>query len=338
MKKSNKKNSRLKYLLILLLLTAIIFGSSTYAWFTTNRTVTVSSIDINVEAVDGIQISVDGINWKSTVSKAELLGASTTYAAAPNAIPDKLEPVSTALEFDGTTGLLNMFYGDVTADEATGEYQLYATKNANTDATVYYIVFDIFLKTTTDIPNLYLTTDSGASYVGTSVGLENATRIAMIKEGNAAAGTSSNTIQSLLTSTASNIYLWEPNYKSHTAASVANAASMYGITTTTTAANNSIINYSGISAPIPTTNGEGEAIPGIPLDECTETDNDTYFLDVVPTYTTDTGFASNLKVFGLSAGITKLRVYMWIEGQDIDCENNASGTDVKFDLKFTIDA
>lgn len=337
MKKSNKRNSRLKYLIILLLLTAIIFGSSTYAWFTTNKTVTVSSIDINVQAVDGIQISVDGINWKSTITKAELLAATTTYSAAPNKIPEQLEPVSTALTYDGTTGLLNMYYGDVKANETTGNYELYSVKNANTDEKVHYIVFDVFLKTTTNIPNLYLTTDSGASYVGTSVGLENATRIAMIKQGNTTAGAATSTIQGLVTSSASDAYLWEPNYKSHTAASVSNAAAMYGINTSTNPANNELIPYSGINAVIPTVDGEGTPVAGIPLADCTETDNADYFLDVVPTYTTETGFASNLKVFGLSAGITKLRVYMWIEGQDIDCENNASGTDVQFDLKFTID-
>ena len=28
---------------------------------------------------------------------------------------------------------------------------------------------------------------------------------------------------------------------------------------------------------------------------------------------------------------------MWIEGQDVDCENNASGTDISYNLQFTID-
>ena len=43
------------------------------------------------------------------------------------------------------------------------------------------------------------------------------------------------------------------------------------------------------------------------------------------------------KIFALSAGVTKVRVYMWIEGQDVDCENNASGTDISYNLQFTID-
>ena len=41
-------------------------------------------------------------------------------------------------------------------------------------------------------------------------------------------------------------------------------------------------------------------------------------------------------IFTLSAGITKIRMYMWIEGQDVDCENTASGTDISFNVQFTV--
>ena len=30
-----------------------------------------------------------------------------------------------------------------------------------------------------------------------------------------------------------------------------------------------------------------------------------------------------------------MRIYMWIEGQDVDCENNASGGDLTFNLQFS---
>ena len=39
----------------------------------------------------------------------------------------------------------------------------------------------------------------------------------------------------------------------------------------------------------------------------------------------------------LTAGITKIRVYMWVEGQDVDCENQASGSDISFNLQFAVD-
>ena len=37
----------------------------------------------------------------------------------------------------------------------------------------------------------------------------------------------------------------------------------------------------------------------------------------------------------LKAGITKIRVYMWVEGQDVDCENGASGTDIAYTIQFS---
>lgn len=42
------------------------------------------------------------------------------------------------------------------------------------------------------------------------------------------------------------------------------------------------------------------------------------------------------KVFSLKAGITKVRLYMWIEGQDVDCEDDASGSNIAFDLQLTV--
>lgn len=42
------------------------------------------------------------------------------------------------------------------------------------------------------------------------------------------------------------------------------------------------------------------------------------------------------KVFSLKAGITKVRMYMWIEGQDVDCEDDVSGSNIAFDLQLTV--
>ena len=41
-------------------------------------------------------------------------------------------------------------------------------------------------------------------------------------------------------------------------------------------------------------------------------------------------------VFSLKADITKVRMYMWIEGQDVDCEDDASGSNIAFDLQLTV--
>ena len=42
-------------------------------------------------------------------------------------------------------------------------------------------------------------------------------------------------------------------------------------------------------------------------------------------------------VFDINAGITKMRVYIWVEGQDLDCLNSVAGAALSAALKFTID-
>ena len=120
MKERSKRKTSLKSSILILLLLAVFLITSTYAWFTSNQTVTVSSLQVNVQAQNGLQVSVDGTNWKTVISNDDIKGAIATYSSAVNQIPGELEPVSTA----GTTtdGFLDMFYGldcDYSSDEHT---------------------------------------------------------------------------------------------------------------------------------------------------------------------------------------------------------------------------
>ena len=75
MSKKSKRKNDVKSSILVLLLIAILLIASTYAWFTSNRTVTVNSLDVNVAAKNGLQISADGTNWKSILQKDDLLPA-----------------------------------------------------------------------------------------------------------------------------------------------------------------------------------------------------------------------------------------------------------------------
>ena len=128
-KKEKRSKKKLLLLLLLLILTGVLLSTSTYAWFTSNRSVKIEDIDVNVAASGGIQISADGINWKSIVTNDDLDGAHTTYAAATNQIPSTLKPVSTAAN-SLTNGYLSMWLGTVSTSETTannGEYILSTT-------------------------------------------------------------------------------------------------------------------------------------------------------------------------------------------------------------------
>ena len=58
--------------------------------------------------------------------------------------------------------------------------------------------------------------------------------------------------------------------------------------------------------------------------------------EVTPNVVTPETYAGEYQqVVRLEAGVTKIRVYMWIEGQDVDCENNASGTDISYNVQLS---
>ena len=158
----------------------------------------------------------------------------------------------------------------------------------------------------------------------TNSGLQNSSRVAFLVQGHAATGTDATTLYTVNNGTADELHIWEPNNDTHSAAAVQHAFSTYGVTINQTDVQQA---YDGIKAQINT---------GIQLKQANATANDTYFARVTPKISTTTTFADNQEMFTLQAGVTKVRIYIWIEGQDLDCENNASGSDAQFNLQFTV--
>ena len=324
MAKRNKRKNNLRYSLLLLLLLLVFLIVSTYAWFTANQTVTISTLDVNVQTSNGLQISADAINWKTILQKEDITGASATYTTNTNQMPDEMEPVSTAGTV--TAGVMDMFSGEVDADDSGTDYTLVSNKLTDTRGTEgTYIAFDIFLRI--DQPSqVYLTTASNVTYKqgATDKGLQNAARVAFIDEGNASIETEPTTIQALKNGTSS--IIWEPNYDVHTAAGVLNAKEIYGLDTTTTGGTQLL--YDGIKAAF-------DIDQGVTLKTASADDFGDYFQAVTPTISTTKDFDTQQSLLNLKAGITKVRIYMWVEGQDVDCENNASGTDISFNVQIT---
>lgn len=320
-KKQQKKTS-IKSSILVLLLIAILLIASTYAWFTSNKQVTVSSLNVNVAAKNGLQISVDGTNWKSIISNEDITGATATYAAAVNQIPTVMEPVSSGKTV--TDGKLNVYYG--TVDSTSGAPKLTATKATevagDTSVNAKFIVFDLFLKVDA-ATQIDLTTGSNvlAKDGSQDKGLQNASRVAFVTEGNTASGSTLATIQGLNGGDATTTKIWEPNYDVHTTAGVSAAYDTYA-KTTTVGPDAAQLTYNGIIAPIET---------GVALNSA----DATYFAPVTPDYSTKKAMATTTFTT-LQPGITKVRVYMWVEGQDVDCENGASGTDITYNLQWAV--
>lgn len=330
-KKRKRKQRRLFLALLMILFTGIVLTTSTYAWFTANKTVTVSNIDVNVAAANGLQISVDGINWKTIISNADITGVKTTYPGAVNQLPsttESLSPVSTIGDIDAATGFMKMFSGEI-ASNAGGDQILSAVQTVEKHGTTgQFIAFDLFFQVN-DVTPLYLTSNSNVIAKNTSTGIENAARVGFTIQGNTATGSPDATIQGLkATDGTGKVFVWEPNYDVHTAAAVANASSNYGQSTTTTGAER--LPYYGVKADI-------TADADIRLNST----DATYFSLVNPQITSVAAgipSANYASAFTLQKGITKVRLYMWIEGQDVDCENNASGGSISYNLQFSSNA
>jgi len=323
-KESQRKKRRLFLAIIMILFVGVVLTTSTYAWFTANRTVTVDAIDVTVTTSEGLQISTDATNWKSVVTNADITGAS--WSGVNNQLPqgtNLLSPVST----DGTVdanGYMEMFKGTIESDATTGNNLLTAVKSTETNGTAGdFVAFDLFFQSTQE-QDIYLTSNSSVVAKGTSTGIENAARVALIKEGSVAYGSAASAAYALKGSQSK--FIWEPNYDVHTTAAIANALNNYGATIPATGG--SKVAYKGVTAAIPT---------GVPLNSTAS----AYFADVNPATTGSlaSGIPTTayLSLFKVAAGITKVRIYMWIEGQDYDCEDRASGGSLTYSLQFSID-
>ena len=324
-KKTDRR--RVKYLLLLLLLTAVMLSTSTYAWFTTNRIVSVNSLNVKVQTEGSLEIYPDGTNWGTQTNYEEIINVhSGTYPTSVNQLPAYIKPVSTGGNIDNN-GYMEMFLGTVSSND-NGDYALVASRSIEEEgngetSNGNFTVFDLFIRVTKD-NDLYLTDESQLIYNGDTTGTENAMRVAFVVEGNVPAGSNLGTIQSLKTTESNNVYIWEPNYNTHTPSGITNAHDVYGITTSSV--DNKSLNYDGIIRNI-----EEEIL----INRANANNYPNYFKNVNPNIKTVKGYSGYQNLFRLSAGITKIRVYMWLEGQDVDCENNASIGNLGLTLQFS---
>ena len=327
--KKRKKSKKIFIAILMILFTGVILTASTYAWFTANKTVTVSEIDVNVTTSEGLQISADAVKWKTVISNDDITGV--TYEGSTNQLPGQtasIKPTSTVGEIDTATGFMKMFVGDVTSN-ASGDYILTATQSIETKSTTTgdFVVFDLFFQTNA-AATVYLTSSSSVIASKTATGIQNAARVAFVEQGNVAAGTDADTIRALKNDGSVPAIIWEPNNDVHTAAAVKHAFDVYKINTQQEGA--SQLAYKGVKATIENTDN-------IPLNSA----DTKYFADVTPNIsTTADGILSTeyKRLFDLKAGVTKVRIYMWVEGQDVDCENTASGGNIIYSLQITTES
>ena len=320
-KKNQKKKNKRKSLILLLFLTIIMFGTSTYAWFTANRVVTINDINVSVQASEGIQISTDAVNWKSVITNTDITNG---YSGSGNQLPSTVTAVSTAGVVDTdpestTKGQLPMYIASI-SNANDGSYQLTATRDPENAG--HYIAFDVFLRVNKD-QVVYLTPDSKVinKEGETDKGLKNASRVAFAYKGHAESNETSANLISLNNPTAT-ATIWEPNAEAHSDVVVNSVAPDYGVT---------------LGTPKTTYYGLKTAVPSAVSLKTIVKSGISDYTSTMTTTATASDTTDYTQILSLTAGITKYRVYMWIEGQDIDCENNATGSNIIFKLQLSTD-
>ena len=317
--KSNKK--KVSSLILLLILSIVMLGTTTYAWFTANQVVTINSINVKVEASNGLQISTNANQWKSVLTNADI---SAGYTGHANQLPANVTNVSTDGKVNQSTGRLNMYKAVVGNDASTGDYNISTSLETDTAGSEgNYIAFDVFLRVDT-AQTIYLTSDSNVSAKeGTEDrGLKNSARIAFVKLGQGASTDPVNTLTGLDNAVAANAIIWEPNIDAHSQMVTDTVAPEYGVTLVA----DSNTPYYGVNKAIS---------PAVNLKNLVNGTNTTDATLVTPSILTKANNSTYKEAFNLPVGVTKMRIYMWIEGQDIDCENNATGSDIVFDLQLS---
>ena len=358
--KKNKKKSEMNAMFFIILFALVIFIISTYAWFSTQRNVSITNLNGTVEVAEGLEISLDAQNWSNGLvlgdEEGQLDIIEDAYEGNHNIKPTEMLPVSTlGLVGSNRTDLL-MLRGTLNNSIQLNNIQQMDEKETNPDVTTYpgYFAFDVFLKNSSrqdDIDDvLQLNYDSSLEIMETdksATGLQNTARVAFAKY----TGTSDTMADqaTILKETAgvgvgsspvyiSDVAIWEPNSNDHVEYVVQNNNKITGAGSgfnATTQMDTYALTDSSLSqsiADIYKWDGSERLLQKQNVLQTTKTSTEDYSIaegvqNLVSTSdgTTEFGIAPNK--------ICRIRIYLWLEGQDVDCINYAShGGGVKVNI------
>ena len=304
MKKTFKKRAFISAI-AMLIVSAIVLTSATYAWFSMAKRVEVESMELNVTSPEGIQISANTSAFTTKLTVDDIKGESSTrftaYEGNINNIPETVKPSSSAF---ATSGFLPKFFDGSINDQ--GKMDVYARDDVGSG----FVAFDLFIKV-----KAATTVKFGSSTVTCEANpeLPTAMRIALVRCGTVAEKADAAAIGSVLPANASaNKVMYELNASEHTTAATALGASGVMTTKPLTSERSGMITDGTYNNIVSNTNFTG-------------------------IYATTIATAASAAKIDVNAGITRMRVYMWMEGNDVDCANDVAGATINFNLVLEID-
>lgn len=309
MKKINLTKKAILPAIIAVICSVVALTSVSYAWFSLGDSATVETINVNVVATDSIQISADGSKYSGILSVNDLKASALTRNQFP---ATSIAPMSTAGNVDAD-GFLEMFKG--TIDEADSS-KITTVKQAEGDTEKNFIAFDIYVKL--DEINVFQLA-AGSSVVLNSSSTVNshvAARVGFIVLGNVADETQIDTLtgDTYTVPTDAKAVIWEPNSTIH--------VDKAGAIDDTNTAAQSYFGVSGASSSAFVANADGDYTDAVST--------------LKPAQDTDGKTSAAADLFELAAGVTKIRVYIWVEGQDADCINEIAGGLFDVNLMFSL--
>ena len=338
-----KITRRGKLLLLVVFFLAVVLSFATYAWFSASLNVKVKFFDVKVSTETGLFISLDGVNFSDSVeitrdsitkdlvalypNHTNQWAATGLWSVSSNGIPN-----SNADKFAVYNGSMGKY-----TDKARKGIRFVNTTLLSEDQPSewnQYIAFDIFLKNVSGSPkkdNLYI---GRTTYIDFDESADeetrekmqdifNTMRMGIVKIGETSSKSDINTIQNLQCNGECMSLIYEPNSTSHNEESIEEAAAL-GITIE----DNTYVPTYGVIA-------EGDHL-----------DHKSGFINSgVSLYTEHfalqhTIFESDFSkpIFQVPNGITKARIYIWIEGQDVDAlEVHSEGAPVALNLDLEKD-
>ncbi len=361
MGRGRKSKRRLNSVFMMLLLSAVLLIMSSYAWFTANRVVTINGISAKVTVAEGLQISLDGQNWSNAITANPVtlnaLGTATSTDGQNSRKinewiwPSELKPVSTDATLasgslptfkDGTVSTDGTSLSSI--DQVSPNYNAAVSTDSTTgDATAKgekLIVFDVYLRNTSGSTG----TDTFQLATGTSVdlftsaqggvsgtGLEYSSRVGVLLYGGNVSTAAQNQYDICnIAITGSKFAIWEPNYTSH----ISDTVAMDPRLTSTSDAFQTRAIARGSAATISDIIDVNEAdTTNLVAVKTTHTaaaslDSDVDLLDA--NVSTDTALTLPRNA------VSKAKIYIWLEGQDPDCNDYASaGGGLNYVIKFT---
>lgn len=316
--KKNQKNRAFFAAIAMLVLSAIVITTASFAWFTLGRSAMASNLDLKVtKQGEGIQISANATSFTEEITFNELKGEdNSAYAAAEgfNYFPAFISPTSTSMALNGA--LPAFFTGGI--DNATRTMESFASTSSDG--------VDIYGKEDVEVPSGakeagFYAFDVFVKYTG---GAET-----QIKVGNTTIEVKNDESDGTqaLEETAKAMRIGFVNCGTVTEGATPTAA---------TSGSEAVVFATNEEArdtnPITSTGVSGEIADGsykVPTSA-------SGTLSIADAYDCPTATVGNDQTLTIKSGVNQIRVYVWMEGQDANCTDKLMSQFISANLVFSL--